>query len=360
MTTGIFGRRLGLGGACLLALILSSVPAAWSKETVRVSMFSWPGYAFLQVAQAKGLVTDIDIEIKLIEDPTESYSLLGSGGLDATFSTSEFGPIAASTGMPVKLVGLTNFNCGMDKIIAHPDVKVPADVKGKKVAVMEGGLSQLFVAIWLEKNGMSYKDVEFVNLIMDDAAAAMIGGDVALGEFWAPYSYQVLENLKGSHVMADAAEEYWKSTALLSDAIFFSDDLIDNRRDAALALLKAYYDGKAYWLEHPDEAAAIIGEALKYSTEDVKAILGPQAKDCETGVFYAPFIVHAQVCGVAPGDPGNSMANGAIWDQWRLLNEWWVELGHVEKEIPPARGINCDLTRELYQGGYGGGPSPHY
>jgi NitT/TauT family transport system substrate-binding protein len=333
-----------------------------AKEQVNVSIFSWPGYAFLFIAKEKNLAPDLDINVEIIEDPMQSFSLIVSGDLDATLSTAEFGPIATETGMPLKVVGLTNFNCGMDKIIVHPDIKDPSELRGEKIAVMEGGLSQLFAAIYLERQGISPDEVEFVNLIMDDAAAAMLGGDVAAGEFWAPYSYLVLENLEGSWVGADAGDEFWMNTALLSDAIFFSDDLINNRRDAAVALMKAYYDGKEWWRANPTEGNQIIADALQFSVEDVEGVLGATGEACVPGVgaYYAPFIVSARFCGAAPGDPGHHMDNGGIYDQWRLTNEWWIKLGLMEKEIPPARGVDCSISRELYEMGYAGEPAPHY
>ena len=70
-----------------------------------------------------------------------------------------------------------------------------ADLKGKSVAVLEGGLIlDLYLGIWLEQNGVSIKDVTFTNLIMDDAMAAMLSGKVAGAEFWEPYAKNVKEN----------------------------------------------------------------------------------------------------------------------------------------------------------------------
>ena len=59
--------------------------------------------------------------------------------------------------------------------MAAPGIEGPEDLKGKKVAVVEGGLAQIYVAMWLEKNGHPFDSVEYVNIIADDAFAAMIG-----------------------------------------------------------------------------------------------------------------------------------------------------------------------------------------
>ena len=160
----------------MLAAGLSLASAANAADTVRVSLFSWPGYGFWFIAQEKNLVPDLDLEITIIEDPYESFSLMSAGALDVTSSTAEYGPIAADKEVPVKLVTYTNPSYGTDKIVVAPGIEGPADLQGKNVAVVEGGLAQIFVAMWLERNGFAFDSVNYKNIIADDAFAAMIGG----------------------------------------------------------------------------------------------------------------------------------------------------------------------------------------
>ena len=146
--------KRSLIGMAVGALALGLASAASAKETVRVAHFSWPGYGYLHIAKAKGMLPDIDLEISIIEDPVQSMGLLASGQLDLVTSTIEFGPIALAEDMPVKLLGLTNLGNGSDRIIVGPDIKSPEDLKGKQVGVIEGGLSQIYMAIWLELQGI--------------------------------------------------------------------------------------------------------------------------------------------------------------------------------------------------------------
>ena len=92
----------------MLAAGLSfSAAAAHAADTVRVSLFSWPGYGFWFIAQEKNLVPDLDLEITIIEDPYESFSLMSAGALDVTSSTAEYGPIAADKDVTMLLIGET-------------------------------------------------------------------------------------------------------------------------------------------------------------------------------------------------------------------------------------------------------------
>ncbi|MEM0895425.1 MAG: ABC transporter substrate-binding protein, partial [Verrucomicrobiota bacterium] len=241
---------------------------------VSVSLFSWPGYGFWFVAKEKGLAEGINLDIQIIEDPYESFGLMKAGQLDITSSTVEYGPIAAAESVGIKLVSYTNASYGTDKIILGPNVSMPADLKGKKVAVLEGGLTQIYMGIWLEQNGLKFDDVEYVNVIMDDAVAAMVSGEVAAGEFWEPFGGKVLESLEGSRVVATSKEDYFLETGLLADGMYMTSAFLDEKPELAAAAMKAYYAAVAYWKEYPEEANKIIADALKFPIEDVVDVIG--------------------------------------------------------------------------------------
>ncbi|HCR80449.1 MAG TPA: ABC transporter, partial [Alcanivorax sp.] len=118
-------------------------------------------------------------------------------------------------------------------IVLAPGVDSAEDLKGESVAVLEGGLTQIFMGIWLEQNGVSIKDVQFTNLIMDDAVGALVGGNVKAAEFWEPFGSQALEALPGATVAASSAEDDWIETALLGDGMYMSDAFLDKPELAA-------------------------------------------------------------------------------------------------------------------------------
>ena len=330
--------------------ILGTDRTAAAKETVRVAHFSWPGYGFLYIVQEKGLAPDLDLDISIIEDPVQSFGLLASGQLDVVTSTIEFGPIAAAEEMPVKLLGLTNLGNGSDHIIVHPDIKEPADLKGRKVAVLEGGLSQIYMAIWLEQQGIKWDEVEMVNLIAGDAAAAMMSGDLAAAELWDPYGGQVLAELPGAREVSHSGEEYWLKEGLIADAMFVSDTFIEERRDVLVALTRARYAAVEWWRENPAEGNRIIAEAMQFTVDDVQSILGGENNPDDGTLYMYSLEESARFCGVAEGDPPFGQRNGQIVDHWALTNKWWVTFGLMTETVDPAKGIDCSILKDALGG----------
>ena len=352
----LFRSRQCLWAVVIVAMALLAGPTdqAFAKDKVRVAGLTWPGYGWWYIANAKNLAPDLDITYQAIEDPFQSFGLMSSGQLEIISSTAEFAPIGASQDMPVRMFAYGNLSHGTDKLIMRPEITSPTDLKGKKVAVMVGGLPQIMMGIYLEKNGLPFDSVEYVNVIMDQAAAAMIGGTVGGAELWEPFGTQTLSAVPGSKVVASTADPEWAASGLIADAHFINADWAKNNRPAALKALKAMYDAIAWWKKNPEEGNKIIADGMKMSVADVALVIGKDGTGLDSGLYPYTFIETAQFCGVAPGNPPFGQKNGQLVDHYKLTNEWWVKFGVVKENYPPEKGIDCSLLKELYDSGYRG------
>lgn len=325
----------------------SSGPAtADNPQTVKISFFSWPGYAFWFLAKEKNLVPELDLDLVIIEDPYESFAQMAAGKLDVTSSTVEYGPIAADQNVPVKLVTYTNPSYGTDKIILGPGITSAAQLKGKEVAVLEGGLTQIYMGIWLEENGVKFDEVKYSNLIMDDAVAAMVSGKVAAGEFWEPFGGKVLSSLPGCTVAATSKDPYYKKTALLGDGMYMSGSFLSEKPELAKLTLKAYFLAVKYWKENTAEANAIMAKGLSFPIEDVNDVVGADGSSTDGGIAPFDYEQAGQFMGLMAGDPPFG-TNGEITRHWKLTNDWWLKFGAVKKEHPMESGVDLAPFKAL-------------
>src|SRR3989442_14285349 len=67
---------------------------------------------------------------------------------------------------------------GGDGILAKNTIKSVQDLKGQKVAVNQGSVSEWFLAQVLQKNGLSLADVKEQNMKSGEAGAAFVAGQV--------------------------------------------------------------------------------------------------------------------------------------------------------------------------------------
>ena len=308
----------------------AAAPAEPATEKVRVSLFSWPGYGFWFIAREKNLVPGLELDIQIIEDPYESFGLMSAGQLDVTSSTVEYGPIAVDKNVPVRLVTYTNPSYGTDKIILRPDIASPKELVGKRIAVLEGGLTQIFMGMWLEEQGVGFDQVEFVNVIMDEAVGAMLGGDVAAGEFWEPFGSKVLAGMPGAQVVATSAEDKWIQSALLGDGMYMTKSLLEERPEAAALAMQAYFAAVDWWKANPEEGNRIIAKAINFSVEDVELVLGTNGQIHKGGIWVFDKQEAGIFMGLIDGELPLGLRRGQIVDHWNTTNEWWVKFGQAE------------------------------
>ena len=344
----------------LVSGFIGNASSAMAKEEVNISFLSWPGFGFWFIAKEKNFAPNLDLNIKIIEDPYQSYNLLAAGQMDIVSSSAEYAPIAGEAGLPIKIVGLMSTCHGSDNIILAPGIKSAEDVRGKKFIALEGGLSQIYAGWWLEQNGVDPTEVEYVNVIMDDAASAMIAGEAAAGEFWEPYGSAVLKGLEGATVASNCKEKFWLDSALLSDAMYMNEDFINNKRDAAVEAMQAYFKAFQFWQENPEEAVQIVMDGLHFGKEDVEVVIGPAGKREDSLLWVYNFMEAASFCDVAPGKAPFGQSNGQIYQVMSVVNDWWLRFGHMSKAVPPARFVDCSILRELYETGFAGEPEPNY
>jgi NitT/TauT family transport system substrate-binding protein len=335
-------------GLCAAMLTLLSGNAL-SAETVRLSLFSWPGYGFWFIAQEKNLAPDLDFEITIIEDPYESFALMSADALDVTSSTAEYAPIAADKDVPVKMVTYTNPSYGTDKIVLAPGIESAEDLKGESVAVLEGGLTQIFMGIWLEANGVGIDEVKFTNLIMDDAVGALVGGDVSAAEFWEPFGSQALDALPGSTVAASSEEPGWIETALLGDAMYMSDMFLENKPEIAAKTMQAYFDAVDYWKENPAEANEIIAKALRFPVSDVEKVIGSTGEIHKGGIWIFDKAQAAKYMGLAPGELPLGLPNGQVTENWETVTDWWLKFGLIEERHPMEAGVDMTPLKTILE-----------
>jgi NitT/TauT family transport system substrate-binding protein len=326
--------------------------AAWSQETLNVGMcVSWPGYAMLEVARQKDLIPGYDLNITIFEDPIGGHSALAAGQIDVYGCTADYIPVAIEASLDTVNVAYLNPSYGVDHVILADGIEI-ADLKGKKVAAPQAYIGELLMGLWLDRNGIAPGDVEFVNLNADEAVGPMLSGDLAAAYMYEPWISTVLAAAPGARSVVNTTDVEMLKTGIFMDSIFMNKAFIAENRPAALAVLKAEWDGRQYWHDNVEETNAIVAEYLQWSPEDVASVIGTNGKDLEGGIYMFDFDESARTCGVLEGEPPFGLSNGSMPGSVALTNEWWVKLGLMTTTIDPAAGIDCSLLGDLVASGY--------
>lgn len=338
--------------AAAAAVVTGGGAGAAFAESVNVGIcVSWPGYAMLEVARQKDLIPDHDLNITIFEDPLGGHSALAAGQLDVYACTADYTPLVVDRGTDVANVAFLNPSYGVDHIILSPDI-TPADLPGKKVAAPQAYIGHLLMGIWLDSEGITPDQVEWVNLNADEAVGPMMSGDLAAAYMYEPWISKVLEAKPGASSIVNTGDADVLQSGIFMDALYMNTNFIAESRDTALAVLKARWDALGYWSANVEETNKLLADFLQWPEEDIGYVIGTNGKSFEGGIYMLDFDESARLCGVMDGDGPFGMANGSMADSIALTNEWWVKLGLMENTIDAAAGIDCSLMADLAASGY--------
>ncbi len=352
---GRMNRKYGKFIVTALALAMFLIPlcqGAAAKEKIKVAAcVSWPGYSFYELVRAKNLAPDYDIEVSIMEDPLGGHALLAAGQLDIYVCTLDYISFTIESELPVTNVAYTNPSYGVDQITLAPGIE-PQNLKGKKISAPQAYIGHLMMGLWLDRHGITPKDVKWVNLNADEAVGPMLSGDISAAYMYEPWVSKLTASMPGTRSVADSSEPYFLEKGMFGDAIYMNKNFVKNRRKAALDMLRARWDAVGYWHANTDETNKFFAEYLDWPVEDVESVMGKNGKFFLGGIYMFDFDDSARFCGVLDGTPGLGQKNGGFLETVKITNQWWVKLGILKNVHDPALGVDCSLMQDLLKDGY--------
>ncbi len=247
----------------LFGILACSLASAAEKIVISYSSRS---YAFLpaQVAAAKGLFKDESLEPVLIQMRSQvTVPALMSGEVNYTLS---FGNILAGAmqGMPFKILAVLT-DKPLHHIMARPDIKSIADLRGKRVGVQRiGGSDHLAAEAILQAKGLDLRDVQFVTLGADEPVRVEImkKGLVDAVSIAPPGPNRLAR--EGFNVLGGPKD--LKIGSPIS-AVAATDSQIKNKREETKKVLRSVMRGLRFMHERKEEVIPIMARWLSQTQE---------------------------------------------------------------------------------------------
>jgi sulfonate transport system substrate-binding protein len=259
-------RRALLAAAPAL-LAASPVPSP-GAVTLRVAQYKAGDQLVLRLA---GL-DDTPYRIAWSEFGSGNLMLeaINAGAIDLAYG-SEIPPIfAAISGARVKIVGVIKGDVNEQVVLVPKDSPVTSisQLRGKRVGYVRATTTHFYLLRMLEEAGMSFADIQAVNLTPSDGAAAFRAGAL---DAWAIYGYSVpLARDGGARVLRTA------NGILSGNYLNYAapDALADPPRRAALIDLLRRIAGAYRWIDaHHAEYGAATAAALGVPEHAIRALL---------------------------------------------------------------------------------------
>lgn len=242
------------------------------RTVLRIAAQPYPLYSSVWVAYELGY---LDEELNAEYTWTEFQSgplvneAVAAGEADLGFMADLPAIIAKSTGQEIEIVSNVAYGGkGVAVLVSSDsDIKSVADLKGKKIAYATGSYAQHLLALLLNQEGLSLKDVESVNLGAGDQPAALANGQVDALVIWEQYISKLTTD-GTAKVLADGTGI--KRGNMVNYAV---SSYAEEHPDVIEAYIKALDRADDYIKEKPEDAAKLVADDFGVEEDVMEKIL---------------------------------------------------------------------------------------
>lgn len=316
---------VSLGSVALWAQSLKA------QDKIRVGLSSVSGlHSAMWVAETKGLFRKHGIDAEVIvtgQGGVAGISALLAGDVHMVSSAGDVLVAASLRGGDTVMVASV-INKGLQRLVTKPEIKTPAELKGKRIGVTRiGAVSHSVLLMMLQRWKMSPNDVQVMQLGSSPAMLASMDKSGIEGGVLTIPSMFVAED-RGYRVLLDMADTdiYYLHTMVATTRQY-----IKNNRDKVSRFLRGYMEGIAFVKQNKKESMDVVKKKLRLGPEQERNL--ERSLDLMSNKYYEQ-IPYPSLRGVE------------------------TVLGFIEKDNPKAKGadpkmfVDDTVLKEIEQSGF--------
>jgi ABC-type nitrate/sulfonate/bicarbonate transport system substrate-binding protein len=257
----MIGWLISFGG-----LLLVSQPAT-AQDKVRMGLSSVSGlHSAMWVAEQKGFFRRYGIDAEVIvtgQGGTAGIGALLANDIQLVSSAGDLLVAAALRGGDTVMVAGV-VNKGLQRILTIPEIKTPADLKGKRVGVTRiGAVSHVVLQMMLQRWKMSPNDVQVMQVGSSPNMLVSLDKKGIEAAVLTIPSMFVAED-RGYRVLIDMADT---DIYYLHTMIGTTRSYLRGNRDKVVRFLKGFLEGLAFVKQNKKESTDIVKKKLRIGPE---------------------------------------------------------------------------------------------
>lgn len=264
-----------------------------AAQSLSVSTNPWSGYSGHHVAVKKDFYKQAGLKIEdtLFQSNTEQITAFLSGKTDLAWLTA--GDVIQMAGKDpnLKIIFLCDYSNGSDGILGR-GIKAPLDLKGKTLGREDVLFEKVLLRAYLEKGGLTEKDINIKDMPAPDAATAFSAKRVDAAVTYEPFLTKAAKEGGGEIIFST------KGTNLIADVLVTRPNIIANRKAELVSFLKAANQGIQLLKSGDADAIAAASSRLGIKPEELREQL--------TGITLFD-IEGNKTIGFNPGNPNNAI-----------------------------------------------------
>src|ERR1051325_7672254 len=256
--------------AMLSFVLILILPRLGHGEGIRISYAGTSGYNVpIWVTHEAGLFKKygLNTELIMIAGAAQSMQAMLANEIQVA-NTSGSAPINAKLKGADAVIIASSYDLIPYGIVAHKDIRTPADLKGKRIAISRfGGITEISIKLAIDKFGLSEKDVTMIQAGADaQRIPAVATGAVAASVLAPPGLFAA--SSQGLRVLADLSD----MGAKYPTSIFFvMRPYLTQQRPVLKRFLMALIEGLHLYVNDRNFSMRVMQKYTKVSDPEVVA-----------------------------------------------------------------------------------------
>lgn len=245
---------LGAGGRLLLGAWAPLLVACHSVQPapLALGLNAWVGYDPLVLARERGVIDTRAVKVIELSSGSETMRLFRNRLLHAAALTLDEALRLADEGFDPRVVAVLSASVGADVVMAVPQVRNLAGLRGRTVAVEGTTVGALMLQRLLQAAGLKTGDVKIVNVEATQHLELLRGGRAEVAISYEPLAGALRE--AGMVSLFDS----WQMPGDIVDVLVVHADVLESSPDQVQAMLAGWQLGLAALQESPGASAALL------------------------------------------------------------------------------------------------------
>jgi len=258
-----------LTAATMTASLGATAQAAPKKDfdiawTIYVGWMPWPYAAEAGIVKKWGDKYGINIKVTQINDYVESINQYTAGKFDGvTVTNMDSLTVPAAGGVDTSAIVLGDFSNGNDGIVLK-NGKTIADIKGRKINIVELSVSHYLLARALATVKLRERDIKIINTSDADIVGAFKSPDSTAVVTWNPQLMEVKAEPSTTEVFNSS-----KVPGEIQDLLVIKTETLKDNPDLGKALVGIWYETLAVMSDTGDKGKAAREAMAKASGTDL-------------------------------------------------------------------------------------------
>ena len=240
-------------------------------KTIRFAIpkSDWAGLGLIAIEKGFFKQQGLNIEVSYVDAGIQAMEALISNSADfVAVVDKNIVDLDASVNKNISIVASTNISTA-SAIIARKSagIRIPEDLKGKRLAISPGTTSEAYAEKMLQKYGLSIKDIDVIKIPADKITDTIISKSVDAISTWEPWASRASRTIGDDAAILKDPEVYAGNMFLGA-----SKEFANNNKATVVKFLKAMEAAADFVKNNPSEAQVLLANIVNMDLSDVQDI----------------------------------------------------------------------------------------